>query len=451
MREWMETIPNDGLIKYNHLMNSERVLPTTPKALAEVLVTKNYTFIKPPFFRENLGRLLGNGILFSEGDEHKRQRRNLMPAFGFRHIKDLYPIFWSKGRQVTQVMTKVLQGEKSEHPDGAVIDAASWASRVTLDIIGVAGMGHDFNAVNDENTELNRTYRLVFQPSGDARFIQRLGIIIPPSILNKLPFRRNIEVQAARKIIRRICLELVEEKKEKLKKGITAKDILSVAIESGGFDDEDLVNQLMTFLAAGHETTASAMQWACYWLCKYSDVQTKLREEIRANLPSPEDNDAIISNTDIEKLPYLNAVCNEILRFSPSVPLTVRTAAHDTTIQGHAIPKGTFVILVPWAVNVSRELWGEDAGEFNPERWVGTGRAHPGGAESNYSFLTFLHGPRSCIGQKFAQAEFMCLLAAWVGRFEISFEKNDYVLEIVGGATSKPKNMKLRMKVIEGW
>jgi cytochrome P450 len=451
MRDWIETIPNDGLIKYNHFLNTERVLPTSPKALAEVLVTKNYTFIKPSFFRHNLGRLLGNGILFAEGDDHKRQRRMLMPAFGFRHIKDLYPTFWSKGKQVTKVMTKVIQDQKSEHPDGASIDAASWASRVTLDIIGVAGMGHDFNAVERDDSELNTTYRLVFQPGNNARLLQRLSLFIPPSFLNKLPIKRNIEVQKAREIIRRTCFALVEEKKEKLKKGITDKDILSVAIESGGFDDEDLVNQLMTFLAAGHETTASAMQWALYWLCKYPEVQTKLREEIRANLPSPEDNDATISDTDIEKLPYLNAVCHEVLRFSPSVPLTVRVAAHDTTILGNPIPKGTFVVLVPWAVNVSRELWGDDAHEFNPNRWIGTGRAHTGGAESNYSFLTFLHGPRSCIGQKFAQAEFLCLLAAWMGRFEVSFEDKDYELELAGGATVKPKNMKVRMKVVEGW
>jgi hypothetical protein len=71
MRDWIHTVPNEGLIKYNHLFNAERVLLTSPKALAEVLVTRNYEFIKPKFFRLNLGRLLGNGVLFAEGDEHK--------------------------------------------------------------------------------------------------------------------------------------------------------------------------------------------------------------------------------------------------------------------------------------------------------------------------------------------------------------------------------------------
>lgn len=71
MRKWVETIPNDGLIRYFHMFNTERILLTSPKALGEVLVTKNYEFIKPRFFRQNIGRLLGNGILFAEGDEHK--------------------------------------------------------------------------------------------------------------------------------------------------------------------------------------------------------------------------------------------------------------------------------------------------------------------------------------------------------------------------------------------
>ena len=70
-RDWQQNIPNDGLIRYLHLFNSERVFVTSPKALCEVLVAKNYEFVKPSFFRENLGRLLGIGILFAEGDEHK--------------------------------------------------------------------------------------------------------------------------------------------------------------------------------------------------------------------------------------------------------------------------------------------------------------------------------------------------------------------------------------------
>jgi cytochrome P450 len=88
-KKWVREIPNEGLIRYTHVFNSERVLLTSPKALAEVLVTKNYEFVKSEVLRYNLGRLLGIGLLMAEGSEHKRQRRVLTPAFSYRHIKGM--------------------------------------------------------------------------------------------------------------------------------------------------------------------------------------------------------------------------------------------------------------------------------------------------------------------------------------------------------------------------
>jgi cytochrome P450 len=379
-------------------------------------------------------------------------RELLAVAMFLPNILDLYPTFWLKTCEVTEKMTALVRTETTEMDKaGVAVDVASWASRVTLDIIGVAGMGHDFNAVEDENSELSRTYRKIISPSREARFAQLLNLLINPRIVAFIPMKRNLQVAEARTIIRRTCFDLIDAKKRDLEKGISGKDILSVAIESGGFSDEDLVNQLMTFLAAGHETTATSMQWACYWLCRNPDMQAKLRAEIRAHLPSPRTPGGMITNADVDGLPYVNAVCNEVLRLTPPVALTLRVADHDSNIQGQFIPRDTSIIMAPWAVNVDKKLWGEDAGAFNPERWIGQGRAHTGGADSNYSFLTFLHGPRSCIGQKFAQAEFACLLAGWLGRFEMEFENKDYALEIAGGITSKPKGLKVRMKVVEGW
>jgi cytochrome P450 len=356
----------------------------------------------------------------------------------------LYPVFWAKGSEVVEAMTE-------EAKTNSIFDVGSWASRVTLDIIGVAGMGHDFNAVKDPNGELCRCYRDVFKfsPTG---FQRTLNLLIPFRILSNLPIKRNYQVKTASRTIRRICHELIEEKRAKLEKGITDKDILSVAIESGGFSNEDLVSQLMTSLAAGHETTASAMVWACYLLCQHPEIQTRLRNEIRTHLPSPSDGNSDVTSADINGVAYLNAFCNEVLRFFPSVPMTIRVAANDSYIQGQPIPKKTTIIVSPWAINVNPDFWGPDAEEFNPDRWMGPGRANTGGADSNYGFLTFIHGPRSCIGQSFARAEFACLVATWAGRFEMKLEKDDYVLEIGGGVTSKPKGgLKVKMTPVEGW
>jgi cytochrome P450 len=465
MRRWLRELPNNGLIRYRHAFNRDRVLPTSPKALAEVLVMKNYEFPKPVQFNHDLGQLLGIGVLLAEGDEHKKQRRMLMPAFSYRHIKNLYPIFWAKGREVTDKMTALVENqhandnsitEKPDSQEGEVVDIGNWASRATLDIIGVAGMGHDFNAIQDPSSELNQCYRRVFQGGGGGgRWIFLLSLVIPFIILTSLPLKRNIEIKEARALIRRVCHDLITEKKAKLATGkSTDKDILSVALESGGFTDENLIDQVMTFLAAGHETTASAMIWACYLLCKHPEIQTKLRNEIRANLPPLSDASTTPTADNVDKLSYLHAVCNEVLRFIPSVPLTMRVAAKNSTILSHPIPKGTTIIISPWAINRSPELWGEDVDEFKPERWLADdGHANnTGGADSNYSFLTFLHGPRSCIGQRFAQAEFACLIATWVGKFEMELVDKDFVPEIIGGITAKPKGgLQVRLKIVEGW
>jgi cytochrome P450 len=159
-------------------------------------------------------------------------------------------------------------------------------------------------------------------------------------------------------------------------------------------------------------------------------------------------------------MPYLNAVCNEVLRYYGPVPLTLRIAACDTSIQGRFVPKGTQIMIVPWAVNKSEALWGDDALTFDPERWMpkGDGDKHAasGGAASNYAFMTFLHGPRSCIGQSFAKAEFACLLATWVGRFQMELnnmeEMDESKVEVRGGVTAKPSNgMYIKATVLDGW
>ncbi|KAL2269933.1 hypothetical protein VTJ83DRAFT_2117 [Remersonia thermophila] len=469
MLEWINTIPNDGLIRYLGPFNQERLLISSPKALAEVLTTKNYDFVKPQNVRYFLGRILGIGLLLAEGDEHKMQRKNLMPAFSFRHIKDLYPVFWSKAREGVQAITeeireKAAQQGSDEKPT-AVIEASNWASRIALDIIGVAGMGRDFEAIKNPGNRLTLAYNRVFKPSRQARILQLLGLFISPRLLSWLPLQRNEDLDTASAMIRAECAELINEKKQKLaQKELDDVDILSVALTSGGFSDSNLIDQLMTFLAAGHETTASALTWAVYLLAKHPEIQSRLRAEIRANLPpvgTPEEG-STVSSIDIDRLPYLNAVCNEVLRYFPPAPLTLRRAACDTTILGHRIPKGTQIAIVPWALNKSVHMWGEDAQEFNPDRWMPKHgddkekRANSGGAASNYAFMTFLHGPRSCIGQAFAKAEFACLLATWVGRFSMELHNEDEAdeskLQIKGGVTARPANgMYIRTTVIEGW
>lgn len=440
-----------------------------------MLVHKSYDFIKPRQLFESIGQLLGIGILLAEDEEHKvqrifrpnggltnqteqMQRKNLMPAFHFRHIKDLYPVFWSKSCEMAKALSQISQPEGTKPVQdlkyAPVVEIGNWMSRVTLDIIGVAGMGYDFNAIQDPTTELISTYRSVFSPSRQAQVLGFISLLLPFWLVRALPFQRNFQVVKAVRTIRRICRQVIDKKKEELegKDKHVGIDILSVALKSGCFTQENLVDQMMTFLAAGHETTATSMIWAIYLLCQHPDIQTRLREEIRGNLPSINDAENTVTAQVFDRLPFLHAVCNEVFRVHPAVPLTVRESAKDTSILGTFVPKGTRIIMAPQATNMAAPLWGPEPEKFDPDRWMGNGRANTGGADSNYAFLTFLHGPRSCIGQSFAKAEFACLLAALVGRFEFELEDPDRKIEIKGGITAKPKDgLPIRIRLMDGW
>jgi cytochrome P450 len=385
------------------------------------------------------------------------QRKNLMPAFAYRHIKDLYPIFWSKSVEMVELIQQDLEQRQATGDKDNTITVRNWASRATLDIIGVAGMDHDFDSLRDPSNKLNQSYQQIFQsPGPGTKILFIIGALMGDiSLLQKMPTKRNKRIDAGGKVIRDVARQMIRLKKEKMKDSTaeTGVDIISVAMQSGVLDEENLVDQLMTFLGAGHETTATAMQWAVYALCKNPDVQTKLREEIRANLPSLSSTDpGSIDATTIDNLPYLHAVCNEVLRFHPSVPGTLRTAVKDTTLVGKHIPKGTIIVLAPEITNHLEELWGPDAKKFNPERFMGPGKANTGGATSNYALMTFLHGPRSCIGQGFAKAELACLLAATVGRFHMELKYPDRPLELREGATVAPKDgVVAKLTPLEGW
>ncbi|WEW58119.1 hypothetical protein PRK78_003586 [Emydomyces testavorans] len=456
-RLWVQQIPNDGLLRFYMIGNVERLLPTSPKALAEVLVHKAYDWKKTDLIAFTLKKITGQGILLVEGDVHRVQRKNLNPAFSYRHIKELYPVFWEKSIELVQAIEKTVQFL----PDGKkIIAVGDWARPATLDIIGLAGMGYNFNCIHDSNNLLQREFwKLLSRPPLFSRLLVFLSLFIYPDLVDYLPLKHTRNAQEASDRIRSFARQLIQERKQKLKtdKRNDNIDIISIALESGGFSDESLVDQVMTFLAAGHETTSTAIQYVIYALCQHPDMQSRLRSEIRSNLPS------IIMNTNgapptpitaaqIDSLPYLNAVCNEVLRYYPPAPFTVRQAARDTTLLNTFIPKGTVLSISMPAVNRNPELWGPDAETFNPDRWLGPGRANTGGAESNYAFLTFLHGPRSCIGSAFAKGELACVVAAMVGRFEFELEKPDEELEILEGLTIAPKHgVRVKVKVVEGW
>lgn len=157
----------------------------------------------------------------------------------------------------------------------------------------------------------------------------------------------------------------------------------------------------------------------------------------------------------MEELPFLNGIINETLRLFPTVPLTQRVAIRDTTLGGYRVPAGTNIYFSPWLIHRSKEIWGPEADQFVPERWIkvenGVQKKDPsGGMRSNLDFTTFLHGPRSCIGQSFAKAELRCLTAALVSQYEWILCVEGTYIPMRGLVTLNPaRGLPLRLTPLE--
>ncbi|EXL39413.1 hypothetical protein FOCG_17985 [Fusarium oxysporum f. sp. radicis-lycopersici 26381] len=435
--ELAKQYPEEDLITLNSFR--DQICIMNPQLLADLLVYNCYNFAKPKRISSFLRHILGGGLIIVEGDQHKFLRRNTMPAFHFRHIKELYPMMWAKGETLAKALNQDMAASRS-----SVVELNGWASKVTLDIIGIAGLGHKFDAVEKRKDPLADIYEQLLEPDREKLIFAMISLAIGLPIVRLIPWKMNGLFEYLTGSLNELCFSMLKEKKAAImEKQDNHFDVLSLLIKSNNFSDEAIKDQLLTLLAAGHETTASSLTWACYLLTKHPEIQAKLREEIREALPEDLNNDRAVDLAGIlEQLPYLNGIMYETLRLYPTVPMTIRHAVHDTRIGGQFIPEGTDIIVSIWYISRSPEIWGPDAAEFRPERWIrGDGKPNQnGGASSNYNFLTFLHGPRSCIGQGFAKAEMRCLLATMVRSFKWTLAMDNGLVMPRGVITIKPEN-----------
>ncbi|KAL4867836.1 hypothetical protein BDV12DRAFT_110981 [Aspergillus spectabilis] len=463
--EWMKTVPNDGLIHFRDLLNQSQLLATNHHALLDIMSTNTYDFEKPWRAREFLARIIGFGLILSEGAAHKKQRRALTPSFHMKNVRAFYSLMWDKTDQLLEELGKEISLHPMEgtSPDSGwgKVEMSVWASRLTLDIIGPAAMGRDFRSIQNSENKVADSFLAILEPTKEKMAFLAINFILPQWFAKRIPWRLNKVVDDEVGYLRNLCKDIVHEKRAAITatKATAAEleaDILGSMMLSGDFTDDELVDQMLTFLAAGHETTASALTWTCYLLTLHPEIQERLRAEVRAAIPS---STHPISHSDLENLPLLNGVCQEVLRLYPTVPATIRESVRDTTIAGRHVPKGTKVILCPYAINRSPEFWGDDGDAFRPERWIDTDPAtgeqsvnHNGGASTNYAQITFLHGQRSCIGKDFARAELRCAVAGVVGRFQFAMQDPKQEIHIAGAVTTKPvEGMHLQMRKVEGW
>ncbi|KAI8972447.1 cytochrome P450 [Trametes punicea] len=412
------------------------------RALNHIL-TNSLDYQRPPSDRRSLAKLLGQGLLFTEGEQHRQQRRILNPAFGPAQVRELTPIFVHKAAELRDLW----EAQVPQDGGQARIDILQGLTKMTLDVIGLAGFNYDFDSLNPNGkpNELNEAFREVFAAFGNFNILLLLKSLFP--VLEYIPDARSRRLDKAQAVIRRIGSQLIQEKKAAIirerteskagveRKDVQGRDLLTILIkanmatdipDSQRLSDEDVLAQIHTFLVAGHETTSTATTWCLYALTQAPDVQKKLRDELFTL-----DTDAPTMD-QLNSLPYLDAVVRETLRVHAPVPTTLRVAMRDDVIpvsepfvdrygklqQSIRISKGSPIIIPILSLNRSEKLWGEDAREFKPERWE-----NPPDAASSVPgvwghILSFLGGPRACIGYRFSLVEMKALIFTLVRAFE---------------------------------
>jgi cytochrome P450 len=240
-----EDCNDDGIILIRKPFRKNSLLLSSPRSLREVLVSKAYEYHKPLRATKFLRRFLGHGLVVAEGDEHKFQRKNTQPAFSFRHVKELYPVMWRKS-------LGMVQGIRCEMLDAQPVEMYSWASKAALDVIGIAGLGRDFNRLRSSDDELLSCYEELFETSAEKGAWFLLTLLGPTRLIQLLPWRMNRLFLELAATLRTSCRDFVLEKKALIEASADDHfDILSLLIKSGDFGDEALADQLLTFLAAG--------------------------------------------------------------------------------------------------------------------------------------------------------------------------------------------------------
>jgi cytochrome P450 len=444
LTEWAHNIPNKGFIKYHGVLNIQKVLVTDPNAFHDILTTNPYSYVKPPPIRKIIRSLVGDGLITAEGEAHKTQKKAMQLAFKARQVKDLYPVFERKAKELVDKLSEVAKMGNSS----TSVDLGSYLHHTTLDIIGIAGFGLDFKCLKEPNNKLATDYARGFTPSKSAQKYRMLALFMPPWLLDRLPLKRNQDLRAAVAAVWESASRVIKQKgagldgQAKQAEHLAYNDIIGVLMKEGNVRDEQtLVNQAMTVVAAGHDTLHFVIESAIWEMSRHPAVQDRLRQELRQSLNSSAgDSDGQMHHADIDNLPYLQAVCNEVLRLHHSIPALHRRSIEDVVIAGQAFPKGTSFIMPIHALNCSPKLWNSDPLAFDPERWMHDPSL--GGAEDRKGNMTFSAGARVCIGERFARAELKHLLAGLVSNYKFTWagtgdDGKQQKLQLEHGITSR--------------
>ena len=360
-----------------------------PDLIKDVLVTNHANFEKGLVLKR-AKRLLGEGLLTSEGDFHRRQRRLSQPAFHRQRIASYADV----------MVDYALRASESWH-DGQTVDLSEEMMRLTLGIVGKTLFDADVESESGEVGAAMTTVMELFDTLTMPFF----------EVLSKLPLPQLRRFDAARTRLDQIIFKMVADRRNR---GIDRGDLLSMLLlaqddeEDGGtMTDEQLRDELMTIFLAGHETTANALTWTWYLLSQHPEVESKLHQEIESVIGSRRP-----SFGDVAQLRFTEMVLYESMRLYPPAWAIGRLAKVDCDIGGYFVPRKSVVVVSQFVMHRDERYY-QDPLAFDPQRWIPELRE----TRPPFSYFPFGGGPRRCIGEGFAWMEGILLMATLAQRW----------------------------------
>ncbi|KAI0829191.1 cytochrome P450 [Trametes gibbosa] len=439
-------------------LGSSRVVLTDPKAIAHFYSLETFTYVQTTLSRVAIENLFGRGLLWAEGDSHKRQRKAISPAFSNVAIRRMTSIFYDSVYKL-----KTNWDNELASADSALIDVQKWMNHVSLDSVGIAGFSHDFGSLEGKHSAVAEVFDRMghIKPSPVMAAVLFFGNTFP--ILWRIPTPMRRLQQQLNKSMEDIATVLLENTRREMQgageKGYEEKSIIGLLIKAEDAESslqmsqEEIMAQMKVLILAGYETTSISLTWALIELCRDQEKQARLREELKEEFPGSDPSWEQLTNGS--GLRYLDAVVHEILRLHPPLALTGRVAAKDDVIplsrplrlpngeltERVAVEAGQHVTVPIAAMNVSRSVWGEDGRDFRPERWMDEGGLPKKAQEvqGHRHLLTFVDGPRMCLGRGFALAEFKAVLGVLVKHYTFEFPNGaETEIGMVRGVLPRP-------------
>ncbi|POM57816.1 Cytochrome p450 [Phytophthora palmivora] len=424
----------------------------TPEAFEDVLKTQFHNFEKGPFMCENLRDLLGDGIFSVDGKSWVHQRKTASNLFTMRTLRDSMTTVIQRH---AVVLYNILQRARDNNE---VLDLFKLFNRFTIEAFAEIGFGVHMGCLDSDEEHpfqqafdrAQRALRFRFtRPDWFWKTQRWLGMGMEGQL------QRDIQV------IDKTVLEIVEQALlQRASHGhavqeMKGSDMVSLFLDrvSNSIDAEEkpkyLRDIVVNFLIAGRDTTAQALSWFIFNISKNPRVEATIRMEIAEKLPKVSEGNAIPTMQEVGQLVYLEAALKETLRLYPSVPVEPKQTVADTTLSdGTFVPAGTAIGLATYAMARMTEVWGPDAEEFKPERWIDpmTGKLL---TVSAYKFASFNAGPRMCLGMNLAMLEMKLVAAGLLTKFHIEVLNPDDVTYDL--SLTLPVKGALNVKVLQPW